>query len=169
MGVYIKPCRGCPLRDGCEQKADFSKRVAGLGLRSVTFKCDLLAAEIRKGRRVVIHQPILGERGPWDDPYDVKIGRKEVSATVTYVDGAYRFSAIVDPGQMTEDESKDGGDLDKYRFRKRMFHGRLVRFLDEPDASFCQSGQLLRDGKCDMLGNECYCDQTAELLRTIAP
>lgn len=60
MSVYLKPCTGCPLRDGCEQRDDFRKRVRGLGLRSATFNCDRLKAAIAPGIGVLLRELYYG-------------------------------------------------------------------------------------------------------------
>lgn len=38
--MTYKPCYGCHLRDGCEQRAEKQKALRGLGLRMVDWKCD---------------------------------------------------------------------------------------------------------------------------------
>lgn len=163
--TVINPCRGCPLREGCDQRDVFRKKVAGLGMISANFRCDKLGAEVRVGRRIVIEQPIAGE----SDSYGERtIGRRDVKATIAAVDRRYRFSAIVDPGQIAAEEVADETKLDQYRFRKRMGHHRIRGFLDEPDGLFCEAGNLKRGNACDRLMGDCMCAAAAEIAKDIA-
>lgn len=159
MSVAIHPCRGCPLRDGCEQREVFRKKVGGLGLVSARFRCDRLAAEVRMGRRIVIQQPIPGADN--GDRYYPTTYR-DVKATISAVDPRYRFSCIVDPGQINADEVSNPDKLDRYRFRKRMSHQRIRAFLDEPDGVFCEQGNLRRGDGCDRLDSDCMCAEVAK-------
>ena len=160
MAVRISPCYRCPLGEGCEQRAEFRRRVAGLGLRSAAFPCDRLAAELRPGRRVIIMQPVLTEHpGSWEP--ETHVVKREVAATVTSVSGHYRFACTVDLGAVGETEFDDDADPKK-RFRRMQAHYRIVRFLDEPDGKVCRFGNVVKDGVCHTTG-ECVCRQEDEL------
>ena len=52
--MYLKPCRNCPHRNGCEIKADKLRSLRGLGFTSANFKCDHRLAELQPGQRVEI-------------------------------------------------------------------------------------------------------------------
>lgn len=144
----INPCFRCPLRHGCEQRAEFQRRVVGLGARSVTFACAKLAAELRPGRRVAIKHPAAVPCRGDDDGYTIE--HIKVAATITAVDSGMRFSSVVDPTP----EVFDGDD--KYRFRRKQAHYRILRFLDEPDLKLCDAGNVQHDGKCESLSG-CHC------------
>jgi hypothetical protein len=158
MSVRINPCFGCPLRVGCEQRAEFSKKVAGLGLRSATFNCARLSTAIAPGTRIVIASPVrsIGDY----DSYDIT--RVETPATITSSRGN-EFACVVDREPLLEAMREHGDeetDVDRVRFRKTMRHSRIVRFLDEPRRGFCEHGSLRTpDGKCEVRDNECSCQQ----------
>lgn len=157
MSTRIYPCFRCPLRIGCEQHAEFKRRAKDVGARSIAFDCSRLGGELRPGRRVVIRQPFQRPYQQHDGSYDgeYSIEHREVSATVTSIARrGYRFAAVVDPGS-GEFENE------KFRFRRKQPHFRVVRFLDEPDAELCTQGNVRRGGKCDAL-NECTCEQFRE-------
>ncbi len=156
MAVRINPCFGCPLRKGCEQKQEFSKRVAGLGLRSATFDCSRLSEALSFGSRIVVKMPTFGP-----DEYEGTVfnGHREVNATIHSSDGN-RFACVVDKADidlMVEDEVlAESADPAKIRHRKTMRHTRIVRFLDEPKWTKCEShGLVSPSGDC--AERECYC------------
>lgn len=151
MAVYLKPCTGCPLREGCEQRNDFRKRVSGLGLRSATFNCQRLKAALAPGTRIVVKHPIAVEV---DSYYgDTEIFYEDLPATITssHVD---EFSCVIDRNallQAIEDLEGEGADkVDTYRFRKTLKARRIIRFLDEPRRGFCSCGRVKSaDGSCE--------------------
>lgn len=159
MSVYLKPCTGCPLRDGCEQRDDFRKRVRGLGLRSATFNCDRLKAAIAPGTRIVISHPITVEMGGgyYSGPqYDIL--REDLPATIVS-SGVDDFSCVIDRSALAEaielNEAEGADKIDTYRFRKTMPARRIVRFLDEPKRRICGCGKVvLPGGGCDKKSEE---------------
>lgn len=166
MAVRINPCHGCPAREGCKQREEFRRRVSGLGLRSATFRCDRLAAELRRGRRVLVPTPCPKATGRYYDGDGWTVQMVAVPATITNSHDGW-FSCVIDPGRVyggiNGDETEN---TDKYRFRRRMRAARIVRFLDEPDRAFCEVGArlLLPSGECDRpLGEWCECKQFAEV------
>lgn len=159
--TYIKPCRGCPLRHGCEQREDFRRRVRELGglARTVRFKCPKLGAEIRPGRRIIIRQPHRVP-GAWDD--DWGISSEPLPATIVWVYPDHSFSATVDkaPFMALFDRQIDTTDIDdweKRRFRKRQAHYRIIQFLDEPDRTVCALGCVGGRAACEPRGGTCEC------------
>lgn len=163
MAVRINPCFGCPLRHGCELKGEFSKRVRGLGLRSATFDCPALSAKLAKGSRVVVTMPEMGTT-EYGDTY-VQCGRREVNATIHNVSG-FMFACVVDKADvqaMVDDGVvAESADPDRIRFRKRMRHSRVVRFIDEPKRQICEFGNVVgRDGCDQRPENEvaCHCKE----------
>jgi hypothetical protein len=164
----IKPCRLCPIRAGCEKKEAFKKSVRGLGLRAATFRCDILASELRKGRRIQISQPFLTYETGWDNGETTRIQRETMSATITNVYPDHQFTCTVDKADfdivsdMAIDAEKDVNEWMKKRFRRRQPHIRIVAFLDEPDQKVCENGNVGPFGGCDTLG-DCLCKQWAEL------
>lgn len=148
MSVRLEPCHGCPLRAGCEQREQFRKRVAGLGLRSARFRCEKLAKEMRPGRRIVTLHPVEENHSHASDyEPDIRMVQHEALATI-YTTRNDRFSCIIDAGQFELAE-------DRFRFRKARRHTRIVRFLDEPDRPLCHQDHIMVDGKCDTLDGEC--------------
>lgn len=149
MPVRINPCFGCPIKDGCKLRDDFRKRVAGLGLRSATFRCAQLAAALEIGTRIVIKAPF---RSISDGYGEYDIAYEEVPATITSSDGN-SFACIIDRDAMVENLANyedSETDPDKVRFRRTMRHSRILRFLNEPKRAFCESGNpLLPGGGCD--------------------
>lgn len=164
---HIFPCYRCPLRDGCDQRAEFARKSSGTGARSIAFHCPRLKSEIRPGRRIVISVPTKGE---WHSDYDGEgwyaASRREVSATVTMAGPKHTFVCVVDPGQILEEHLFDNDHhsttIDSVRFKKRQAHYRIVRFLDQRDAKLCSAGNILRDGGCDTSSGHCDCKQFAE-------
>ena len=159
MSVRIKPCYSCPLSSGCELKAEFRKRVAGLGLRSATFNCPRLAERLAPGTRIVVTMPNI-EPAEYGDA-EVCCGRREVPATIVTSNGC-DFSCVVDQeavATMVEDgEVAESADPNKIRFRKTMKHSRILQFLDEPKRVLCMFGNpKLPNGKCDTMLGECNC------------
>lgn len=162
MSVYLKPCTGCPLRDGCEQRDEFRRRVKGLGLRSATFRCSILQAAIAPGTRILVSHPITVETG--GDHYyspQFEVIREDLPATITSSD-CDEFSCVIDRDALVAAiELHEGEGLDKvdtYRFRKTMKARRIVKFLHEPRRNLCACGKVrLPDGSCDKRPTEgCY-------------
>jgi hypothetical protein len=154
MSVYLKPCTGCPIREGCEQRDEFRRRVKGLGLRSATFNCERLKKALQPGTRVVISHPITVASG--GDHYygpEFEIVREDLPATIVSADSD-EFSCVIDRDALVkaiEGQEGEGADkVDTYRFRKTMKARRIVRFLNEPRRSLCDCGKVrLTDGTCD--------------------
>lgn len=170
MSVRINPCHGCPLREGCEQRDEFRRKVSGLGLRSATFRCQRLDDGLRKGRRVMITTPKMRDRGSlWEPHYTTE--HVPVPATIT---GSHdgMFTCVIDPGRVygsvvDGEASTDGAD--KYRFRRRMRAQRIIRFLDEPDMAVCDLGRPMRGDQCDRTSDEpCYCAEQAAIAKEFA-
>jgi hypothetical protein len=166
MSVYLKPCTGCPLRQGCVQRDEFRRRVAGLGLRSATFNCDRLKNAIVPGTRVAVSHPISVEVGGGYEGPEYRIIREDLPATITGSGRDY-FSCVVDRDALATAIAKHGGvdedKIDTYRFRKTMSARRIVRFLDEPRRPLCGCGNVrLPGGRCDSRGGvECEGAQTS--------
>ncbi len=161
MAVYLKPCTGCPLREGCQQRDDFRGRVKGLGLRSVTFNCDRLTTSLTPGTRIVVKHPIVVKT---DDGYYGPASATiyaELPATINS-SGLDEFSCVIDRDALLAAIEKQGGDqsdkVDTYRFRKTMLARRIVRFLDEPKRDFCDCGHVKAiDGRCERrAGESCF-------------
>jgi len=158
VSVYLKPCTGCPLRNGCEQRDEFRKRVSGLGLRSATFNCERLAKAIQAGTRILVSHPIRVETGGSYEGPEYRIIRADFSATITNSDRD-KFSCVIDRDALVEAIDDQGGEdsekVDTYRFRKKMLARRVVRFLDEPKRHICGCGNpVLPSGECDKRSNE---------------
>jgi hypothetical protein len=160
MPVHIKPCHGCPVGKGCAQRKEFATRVAGLGLRSATFNCDILDAKLAPGTRIIIAIPMIGTNEYGD--HDVFAGRHEVSATIVSSKGG-QFACVIDPkhAEFMTDNSSDLRNPERIRFRKSQAHRRIVRFLDEPKREMCGIGRVkLPGGSCDRPeGEPCDCAQ----------
>lgn len=164
MAVHVKPCHGCPLGKGCQQRQEFRARVAGLGLRSATFNCQVLAEKLKPGTRIVVAVPVFGADEYGDEFHFA--GRKEVEATITASKGN-RFACLIDEKHQ-EFMVDNGGTLNdpsRVRFRKMQNHTRIVRWLDEPLKAMCEFGNVRRDsGGCDVpAGQECSCAQNAKV------
>lgn len=178
MSVSIFPCRGCPLREGCEQRGDFTRRASGIGARSVAFKCARLGAEIRPGRRVIIRQPVaVAGRGWDDDGYHIR--HVEVPATITSAGKHYAFASTVDAGAIEPHLDPDLAEefpetiKDQFRFRKLQRHSRVVRFLDEDDRRVCEHGGRVQPappgGQCDRpAGEPCHCAEASLIAKEFA-
>lgn len=165
MSVRINPCFGCPLRVGCDQRAEFSRRVRGLGLRSATFNCDRLAEALTMGTRIEISAPVRDYRlSPTseDHGFEYEITRFLVPATIT-TKNPTTFACTIDREPLKAAMDKCGDretNVDRVRFRKTMRHSRIVRFLDEPKRTFCNLGNVRRpDGGCEARDGECGCQQ----------
>jgi len=50
--MYLKPCRNCPHKDGCELKAAKLKSLQGLGITFVNFKCPTRLYLLPPGQKV---------------------------------------------------------------------------------------------------------------------
>jgi hypothetical protein len=61
--VRINPCHGCPLKKGCDLYDEFRQRAAGIGARSVTFRCQRVVEKIRPGTRITMSMPWMDENG----------------------------------------------------------------------------------------------------------
>lgn len=161
MSVYIKPCHGCPIGKGCQKRAEFKAKVAGLGLRSATFDCPILKEKLAPGTRIVIAVPMF-DANEWGGEFHF-CGRLEVKATINASKGA-KFSCVVDTDQ-EEFLLDNGAELrnpERIRFRKMQNHTRIVKWLDEPKRARCACGSIrLPDGKCDVpKGEQCPCVNT---------
>lgn len=161
MSVRINPCFGCPLKVGCTQRTEFSKRVSGLGLRSATFNCAKLDAALSPGTRIVVTMPVIGQDE--DGSYEYNVGRHDVPATIVTSAGN-KFSCIVDADAVKtmEDLGYLGENVDpnKIRFRKTMRHSRIKRFLSEPKRRLCEFGNpILLSGMCDTRDGNCPCSK----------
>jgi hypothetical protein len=165
MAVHLKPCHGCPVprltddRQCADKRAEMRAKVSGLGLSSATFKCPILAEHFRIGRRISINTPVLKYAGFHED--DWRVSHVEVRATVLSFDGR-NFQCVVDLEDMEKAQSEDHKGSDKeakdYIYRKPMRASRIVRFIDEPDRSLCEGGNVALDsGKCDrQVCGSCY-------------
>lgn len=167
MPVRLNPCFGCPLRSGCELRDEWRRKVSGLGLRSATFRCPKLSAEIRPGRRIEIEVPYVAEI--WrhsEDEVRERMGRKSVRATITIAMDDGRFCCTVDPGQIDEDIVPDGTDINRIRFRKPLRPQRIRCLLAGPDWPVCKTGARVKDGdSCDRPPDEpCHCKETHEFV-----
>lgn len=164
MSVRINPCHGCPIRKGCDLKTDFSRKVAGLGLRSATFNCARLAERLAPGTRIVVTMPVFGPTEYGDA--EVVCSRHEVPATIVTSKGN-AFACIVDleAVKVMEEDGylSETADPNKIRFRKTMKHTRIVRFLNEDKREMCMFGNpMLPSGKCDTRDNACSCVEVKE-------
>lgn len=171
MAVRLNPCFGCPVKalaipECAETRDRMRKGVSGLGLRSATFNCPVLASKLHKGARVVITVPIFTGHG-YDG--DEICDRRDAHATVTSANGS-KFACIIDlKDAPTEDEvSESVSDIAKLRFRKTMRHSRIKAFLDEPDREVCALGNVLKSAgapfSCERKeGTECSCFENALL------
>lgn len=168
----IKPCRLCPLRENCQQRDEFRARVRDLGsaARSVEFRCPVLSAEVRKGRRIIISQAYSGYV---DDYYSCEptevtcgAGRREIPATITFVWPDYSFQCTADKDAFEAIWSDEMPEtLEKWmpkRFRRRQKHHRIVRFLDEPDRPITECGNVGVKGACDSRTGACECQRQDE-------
>jgi len=171
MAVRINPCFGCPLRDGCELKREYSQKVRGLGLRSATFNCPILLSKMVRGARIVVTMPEIGPTMYGDS--EVQCGRREVRATIHTVNGLH-FACVVDRADvlaMKDDEVlAESADPERIRFRKTMRHSRIVRFLDEPLRRVCEFGNVVDDGGCHLRPGEgavCHCKEAADATKAM--
>lgn len=160
--MRIKPCHGCPFREGCELRDEFRARARGVGASSITFRCGRLADLLRPGSRVVITAPVIGTTYGYDEKeHEVCVDRLQVKATVTKLDGQGRFACVVDPGQLIDEEGEPVAD--KYRFRKLAPVSRIKRLLDEPAFPICEGGNVVRDDKCDTReSGDCWCPRSQQ-------
>ena len=155
--MIIKPCFRCPLRECCAEREEFRRRARGLGAVSVMFRCAKIEAALRPGRRIVVDSPVLSGTDP---DWDARVIHVPVPATITGCDRTL-FTCVVDPGTPgTEDEP----EKPIIRFRRRMGHHRIMRFLDEPDMELCSRGRRIqRNGVCDRPRDEpCLCAEWRE-------
>lgn len=167
--THIAPCTRCPLSAGCEHRDELRKKARGLGARSVRFNCDILKAEVRRGRRIVIMAPVVQDIRiyDYDDRFDHPyFGKIEVNATIANVRPDYSFQAVIDAGQLPTDGVVDGEyheeltpeQVNARRFRRMQPHIRIIRFLDEPDRKVCALDNLmLPAGGCETRYGECQC------------
>jgi len=154
------------MKNGCAQRDEFRERIAGLGLRSATFNCDILAKEIRPGRRIKTMQTVALDFEDYNDTTPV---RRVVKATIIGGDVS-QFACVIDPGQISDDpdDHADGVDLSRLRFRKSKSVSRITEFLDEPDLPVCDFGNIVRDGKCERLGEGYCCKEVSDELAAAA-
>ncbi len=161
MSVHIKPCHGCPLGKGCQQRNEFRAKVAGLGLRSATFDCPILKEKLAPGTRIEIEVPRFVAYSRSDDYGYDRRGSYRVKATITSQNRA-EFACVID--REYEDHISCGPNLhspERIRFRKYRPHRQIKRFLDEPKRRMCGLGSpILSDGTCDRPeGEQCWCKQ----------
>lgn len=163
MAVYLKPCTGCPLRVGCDQRDEFRRRVKGLGLRSATFRCSILQTAIAPGTRILVSHPITVETGgDYGHGPQFDVIREDLPATITSSD-CDEFSCVIDRDALVAAIALHEGEgldkVDTYRFRKTMKARRIVRFLDEPKRVQCDGFRWrLPSGDCDKRPDEdCSC------------
>lgn len=156
MGVYIKPCRGCPARQGCDLRDEFRRRVSGLGLRSASFRCARLSSVVRLGRRILVSTMRLKNYSNYEPDY--RLERVAVPATIVGYHDA-KFSCVVDKGSIYGDVDEDVPVKDIWRFRKKKPVSQIIKFLDEPDREICTNGRVLIGPRnCDRPeGEPCYC------------
>ena len=163
MSVRLNPCFGCAIvrgqpRDACGLRNEFRAKIAGLGLRSATFNCPILAAKLKPGVQITVRQPVRAD----DDDIELH----HLPATITSADGN-NFSCVVDRDALVavigDDDKEQLATVDRYRFRKTMKHSRIVAFLDEPPREICSGGNVIdKSLVCDRrYGIECTC-QTHE-------
>ena len=165
MGIYIAPCVGCPIKEGCEQREAFRQRARGIGASSIRFKCDLLAHALRIGRRITILQPIGVEvSGRWEP--ERSIVRAVVKATINGLSPRYEFSCVIDRGEIeraqqnypTCTDTVEDDDIERFRFRRYQKPSRIQAFLDEPDWVLCELGTMRHpDAVCDGEKGSCWC------------
>lgn len=163
MSVRINPCYGCPIKEGCEQKAEYRRRVSGLGLRSATFRCERLKDRIKPGTRIVVTMPTFGPNNYGEDIY---CGRREVKATIHSSDGMH-FACVVDKSEIDDmaerEELSESADRERIRYRKTMRHSRIVRFLDEEPWRVCEFGAVvIPSGSCG--NSHCSCREYGKLV-----
>lgn len=157
--MRIKPCHGCPFREGCELRDEFRARARGVGASSVTFRCGRLLEKLPPGTRIVITTPGKYTGYHYDGSEADCIQHIPVKATVTVCEDRGRFACVIDPGQIVDEHEEDAGSIpDKYRFRKLAPISRIKEILDEPALPICKAGNVVHDGKCDSSDPEgCYC------------
>lgn len=73
--MYLKPCRNCPHKDGCELKAERLASLRGLGFTSANFKCDKRLSLLQPGQRIELELLAC-------DPTDRIQGEETHTATV---------------------------------------------------------------------------------------
>jgi hypothetical protein len=165
--THISPCFRCPIREGCEHKASLVKRCARLGAVSIKFRCDILRAAMRVGRRIEISVPHVVVTSNYESEGYSRNGSRLISATITAVLPNYKFRCTVDPH--CHDDEEGEREWEKMRFRRYKPHYRIIRFLEEPDLKVCESGNVQRDGKCDFLPDSpdaiCWCESTKRSMR----
>lgn len=166
MGVYIAPCAGCPVKNGCTQREIFRQRARGLGASSVRFRCNLVANALRVGRRITILQPIGVEVSGQYEP-EISIRRAVVRATINGLSARYDFSCVIDKGEIERAqryypncaEEWTPEDIERRRYRRYQKPSRIQTFLDEPDWLQCPHGTMhAPDSVCDGgKGPQCWC------------
>lgn len=147
MATTIFPCRLCPLREGCTLREGLRRKAAETGALSIAYHCTRLAESMRIGRRIEIGTPVK----VYDRYGEFQMGSRAVRATITSVyPRRHEFACVIDPGSLEEDSEE------KHRFRRQQKHYRIIRFLDEPDQTICNNGNVQRGDVCDNLG-VCRC------------
>jgi len=148
--VRINPCHGCPLKKDCNLYVEFRQRAAGIGARSVTFRCQRVVEKIPPGTRITMSMPWMDENsGPYGEDY---LKRSAMEATVLSVTDDAKFNAVMDKSELIED--------DRFRFRKRKHVRAIIKFLDEPPATICKNGNvvMLNGTVCDTRESDgCLC------------
>ena len=53
--MYLRPCRACPHKDGCDRKAELIKVLPkGFGLTLVSFRCEKRLSQLQPGQVVLL-------------------------------------------------------------------------------------------------------------------
>ena len=163
MAVHLKPCHGCKIKHtgnaACDALHDqMRNRVSGLGLKTASFDCTILAGIYKPGTRIEIGTPIVisGDYGM------TATTRVPVKATITsYKNG--KFTCVVDRTEMLEameasdDTSVDPENPEKFMPRRAKPVSSITRVLDEPPVAICDSGnpKTADDGYCEL--TNCWC------------
>ena len=153
--TYMAPCHDCLIKRGCDLREDFRQRIAGLGARSVRFKCSILDRELRMGRRVQVRMTLPDEERWSPSPYYDHDGSwRERVVSGTLLSGPtrdYRFGFLIDADALSDEEWTEAQaglrNPEKVRTRSRLRHSRIVSFLDEPDRSEAEIEAFFRNAR----------------------
>lgn len=130
--VRIRPCHGCPRKEGCHQFPGVKAMADGLGdtLTNIDVRCHLYEQEMRPLRRIKF-RPFRGSV-----EHNVM-----VTGTIMKVERGYRFSCVIDPEYVDEVDIYEQGNI--YLLRKGISPHAIIEFLDEPDAELCRRGEII--------------------------
>ena len=64
--MYLKPCRNCPHKEGCDIKADKLASLRGLGFVSANFRCEKRLSRLPPGQRIAFKMGD-GEYPYWEE------------------------------------------------------------------------------------------------------